>query len=244
MQVAPQILALLALVISLFRCGTFGSNGTGRPAVAPFVGANENRRTTTMKKINNAFAAAAAAAVLTAGALTTASAPAEAASGGRVCLVLAPNSVDVDGPGGLRPLGHIGWAFRNSSKTWTYGATEGDTGQPKATFIQTGSWNRMLHNFKTRHTGNQRYVKYRCLSTPSANVAKAQRAARTSANNGYSLARNNCLTKSVDIFHAYSPWLNNSRRLPDPKPYGVSLTPNHYYNNLLPKAGWNGTVNL
>ncbi|MGW1405390.1 hypothetical protein [Streptomyces sp. NPDC002403] len=198
-----------------------------------------------MGKIKSAFAATAAAAVLAAGAITTPTAPAEAAAGGRVCLVLAPNSVDVDGPRGrLRPLGHIGWAFRNSSKTWTYGATEGDTGRPEATFIKTGSWNRMLHNFKTRRAGNQAYVKYRCLDTPSANPAKAQRAAGTSAKNGYNLARNNCLTKSVDIFHAYSPLLNNSRHLPDPKPYGISLTPNHYYNNLLPKAGWSGTVNL
>ncbi|MFD4949666.1 Tat pathway signal protein [Streptomyces sp. NPDC058239] len=168
-----------------------------------------------------------------------------AAVGGRVCLVLAPNSVDLDGRGPAAPVGHIGWAFRNGTgSTWTYGATEGDTGRPKSTFITTGSWSRMLHNFKTRHTGKQRYVKYRCLNTPSANVAKAQRAARTSASNGYNLARNNCLTKSVDIFHAYSPWLNNSRHLPDPKPYGISLTPNHYYNNLLPRAGWSGTVNL
>ncbi|MFE5089896.1 Tat pathway signal protein [Streptomyces sp. NPDC056638] len=168
-----------------------------------------------------------------------------AAAGGRVCLVLAPNSVDLDGRGPAAPVGHIGWAFRNGTgSTWTYGATEGDTGRPKSTFITTGSWSRMLHNFKTRHTGKQRYVKYRCLNTPSADVAKAQRAARTSARNGYNLARNNCLTKSVDIFHAYSPWLNNTRHLPDPKPYGISLTPNHYYNNLLPKAGWSGTVNL
>ncbi|MFE3903000.1 Tat pathway signal protein [Streptomyces sp. NPDC059153] len=168
-----------------------------------------------------------------------------ATAGGRVCLVLAPNSVDLDGRGPAAPVGHIGWAFRNGTgSTWTYGATEGDTGRPKSTFITTGSWSRMLHNFKTRHTGKQRYVKYRCLNTPSAYVAKAQRAARTSARNGYNLARNNCLTKSVDIFHAYSPWLNNTRHLPDPKPYGISLTPNHYYNNLLPKAGWSGTVNL
>ncbi|WP_052411371.1 hypothetical protein [Streptomyces sp. NRRL S-118] len=197
-----------------------------------------------MSRIKSALATTAAAAVLATGTLTTLSTPAEAAAGGRVCLVLAPNSVDVDGGGKLRPLGHIGWAFRNSSKTWTYGATEGDTGERKNTFIATGSWNRMLQNFKARHTGKKRYVKYRCLGTPSANAAKAQRAARTSATNGYNLARNNCLTKSVDIFHAYSPWLNNSRRLPDPKPYGVSLTPNHYYNKLLPKAGWSGTVNL
>ncbi|MFC9626476.1 Tat pathway signal protein [Streptomyces sp. NPDC056930] len=168
-----------------------------------------------------------------------------AAAGGRVCLVLAPNSVDLDGRGPAAPVGHIGWAFRNGTgSTWTYGATEGDTGRPKSTFITTGSWSRMLHNFRTRHTGTQRYVKYRCLNTPSADVAKAQRAARTSARNGYNLARNNCLTKSVDIFHAYSPWLNNTRHLPDPKPYGISLTPNHYYNNSLPKAGWSSTVNL
>ncbi|SCF68826.1 hypothetical protein [Streptomyces sp. Ncost-T10-10d] len=168
-----------------------------------------------------------------------------AAAGGRVCLVLAPNSVDLDGRGPAAPVGHIGWAFRNGTgSTWTYGATEGDTGRPKSTFITTGSWSRMLHNFRTRHTGKQRYVKYRCLNTPAADVAKAQRSARTSASNGYNLARNNCLTKSVDIFHAYSPWLNNTRHLPDPKPYGISLTPNHYYNNALPKAGWSGTVNL
>ncbi|MFD8346024.1 Tat pathway signal protein [[Kitasatospora] papulosa] len=170
---------------------------------------------------------------------------AEAATGGRVCLVLAPNSVDLDGRGPAAPVGHIGWAFRNGSgSTWTYGATENKTGRPQATFLTTGSWSRMLHNFRTRHTGKQRYVKYRCLSTPSANVAKAQRAARTSAGNGYSLTRNNCLTKSVDIFHAYAPWLNNTRHLPDPKPHGISLFPNHYYNDLLPKAGWSGTANL
>ncbi|GLF97366.1 hypothetical protein [Streptomyces yaizuensis] len=197
-----------------------------------------------MVKIKNAFAAATVATALAAGALTTASTPAEAAPGGRVCLFLAPNTVDIDGPGGLRPFGHIGWAFRNSSRTWTYGATEGNTGRPEDTFIRSGSWNRMIHNFKTRYTGNKRYVKYRCLSTPSADVTKAQRAARTSKHNGYSLTRNNCLTKSVDIFRAYSPWLNNTRRLPNPKPFVISLTPNHYYNKLLPKAGWSGTVNL
>ncbi|RPF46482.1 hypothetical protein EDD96_3059 [Streptomyces sp. Ag109_G2-6] len=170
---------------------------------------------------------------------------AEAASAGQVCLVLAPNSVDLDRGGPAAPVGHIGWAFRNgTSSTWTFGATEGDSGEPKKTFIATGSWTAMLNNFKTRHSGNQRYVKYRCLSTPSADAAKAQRAARTSATNGYNLAWNNCLTKSVDIFHAYSPWLNNTAHLPDPKPLGISLFPNHYYNDLLPKFGWGATHNL
>ncbi|MEU4302914.1 hypothetical protein [Kitasatospora aureofaciens] len=168
---------------------------------------------------------------------------AEAATGGEVCLVLAPNNVDL----GAGPVGHIGWAFRNgTSSTWTFGATENNdkTGKTNGTFIETSSWNTMLSTFKKRHSGNQQYVKYRCLNTPSSDTAKAQQAARTSATNGYNLLSNNCLTKSVDIFHAYSPWLNDTRHLPDPKLLGVSKFPNHYYNDLLPEAGWGATHNL
>ncbi|MGW6914695.1 hypothetical protein ACWGB8_12900 [Kitasatospora sp. NPDC054939] len=39
---------------------------------------------------------------------------AEAAGGGKVCLILAPNSVDLDGRLPARPVGHIGWAFRSA----------------------------------------------------------------------------------------------------------------------------------
>ncbi|MDX3763574.1 Tat pathway signal protein [Streptomyces sp. AK02-04a] len=170
---------------------------------------------------------------------------AEAAAGGEACIVLAPNDVDPDGRGPRAPMGHSGWAFRHGiTNTWTYGATEGMTGKPQATFITTGSWGQMLHNFKTRNTGTRRYLKYRCLSTPSANVGKADLAASRSAHDGYDLFRNNCLTKSVDIFHAYSPWLNSTRHLPNPRIRGISLPPNYYYNNLLPKARWSPSRNL
>lgn len=197
-----------------------------------------------MSQIKRAFAVTAAAAVLAAGALTTASTAAEAASGGRVCLVLAPNSVDVDGSGGSDLSGTSAGPSETAARPGHMAPPRATPASPRPPSSRPVPGTGCSTTSRPGIASNKRYVKYRCLNTPSANVAKAQRAARTSASNGYNLARNNCLTKSVDIFHAYSPWLNNSRHLPDPKPYGVSLTPNHYYNNLLPKAGWSGTVNL
>ncbi|MEU2718876.1 Tat pathway signal protein [Streptomyces sp. NPDC007205] len=185
-----------------------------------------------------------AAVLLTSALPTITPATASAATGGEVCLFSAPQDVDPDGSGPRAPLGHIGWAFRKgTSRAWIFGATEGMTGKPQMSFMTTGSWNQMLKNFKTRNTGTRRYLKFRCLNTPPGNVTKAQQAARTSARNGYDLFRNNCLTKSVDVFHAYAPTLTN-QHLPNPRNRGLSYPPNYYYDKLLPKAGWSASRNL
>ncbi|WP_370267821.1 hypothetical protein [Streptomyces sp. V4I8] len=174
---------------------------------------------------------------------TPSAAATEAAARGQVCIFLAPNDVDPAGP--RPPLGHNGWGFRHgASSSWTYGATEGMTGRPQATFIRTGSGRQMMHNFKTRRTGKWRYAKYRCIATASAYPARAMQAALAGRNSGYDFFRNNCLTKSVDVFRAYSPWLSASGHLPNARYRNTSWPPNYYYNTLLSKAGWSRSHNL
>ncbi|MBT2476856.1 Tat pathway signal protein [Streptomyces sp. ISL-94] len=198
-----------------------------------------------------AAATAAVAAILCGAAVATPTQAQAAPLSGRVCMFNAPNAVDIPYDG-LGPYGHVGWAFHDGRHgKWTYGATENPGGKlnvpaggDNGTWIKTGAWQSMLNDFKTRHTGAFRYVRYRCQNTPAGDAATAARAARTSRGNGYNLFRNNCLTKSIDIFHAYTPWLGDTRHLPSPYYRDKSLPPNLYFLGSLNSVRWNDYRNL
>ncbi|TGN74430.1 Tat pathway signal protein [Streptomyces griseoluteus] len=223
------------------RCGRFGFSGTGRPAVAPLVGANENRRTTRMIKIKSAFAVTAAAAMLAVGGLTAASAPAEAASGGRVCLFLDKEGAKFAG----RTYGHVAWAIRDPKNTnhWIWGATEnaeGDSttlpGKDNGSWIQGGTWSEMRGETKSKKRTVElaRYDAYRCINTAGGDLKAAQRTFNNMQKNGYQILHNNCLTKAIAIFRKYSPALSSSH-LPD----GDSTPPRNYFKTTLDNArGW------
>ena len=117
------------------------------------------------------------------------------------------------------------------------------SGRPEATFIRRGTTAQMVNNFKHRRSGRWRYAKYRCIETATAAPANARRAA-LAGRHRYNLYRNNCLTKSVDIFRAYSPWLVRSGHLPNARYRGTSWPPNYYYNTLLSRARWGASRNL
>ncbi|PJN30496.1 Tat pathway signal protein [Streptomyces sp. CB02959] len=193
-----------------------------------------------MSKIKSAFAMTATAAVLAAGALTTASTPAEAASGGRACLFLDKEGAPFAG----RTYGHVAWAIRDPKNTnhWIWGATEnaeGDSytapGKDNGSWIKRGTWDDLRKSIKRdgRHRKGY-YDAYQCINTAGGDLKAAQRTFNNMKNNGYQILHNNCLTKAIAIFRKYSPALSSSR-LPD----GNSTPPRNYFKTTLDTArGW------
>ncbi|WP_042444078.1 hypothetical protein [Streptacidiphilus jiangxiensis] len=181
-----------------------------------------------------------AAALLCGAGLAVANAPvAHAQNAGQVCMFSAPSGAD--------GLGHIGWGFRRDDGTWRFGSTDNPGGAwsvpPSSDPAVTGSWTRdggwdqMLAAFRSGESGHGAgfYTRYRCDTTPDDNSGGAAQQAADEATNGYSLPTNNCLTKAVDIFKAYSTRLAN---LPDP----AWQVPNQYFT-VLP-TGWSSTTSL
>ncbi|WP_051942881.1 hypothetical protein [Streptacidiphilus rugosus] len=182
-----------------------------------------------------------AAAVLCAAGLTVAagSATARAQAPGMVCMF--------DAPSGAGNLGHVGWGFRGGDGVaWTFGATENPGGawtvppssDPAATgsWIGHGGWDQMLAAFRAGRSdhGPGYYTRYRCDATADSSPDAATRQAATEATNGYVLTDNNCLTKSVDIFKAYSTAFASYSN-------GAWQVPNRYFADLpstwTPSAG-------
>ncbi|MFJ3099682.1 Tat pathway signal protein [Streptomyces hydrogenans] len=163
-------------------------------------------------------------------------APAEAAATGRVCFFK-----DTQGANGA---GHIAWAVRDprNSKRWVWGSTdnaEGDSytapGKNNGSWMKSGSWDDLRKSFKPDpgRTKNL-YDAYRCINTARGDLAAAERTFRAIRDNGYQIAYNNCLTKSIAIFRKYSPALN-SVYLPN----GGATPPNQYFGKMLDNArGW------
>ncbi|MGV4988931.1 Tat pathway signal protein [Streptomyces sp. NRAIS3] len=181
---------------------------------------------------------------LVAAALLGAAAPAllsatqaEAAAGGRVCFFR-----DAEGAGGL---GHVAWALRDpsNSKRWIWGSTdnaEGDTytapGNNNGSWMKSGGWDSIRASLKP-DLGHKKFLydAYRCINTAGGNVAAAQRTFRAMRDNGYQIGYNNCLTKAISIFRAYSPALSRTHL-----PNGGGTPPNSYFGPILTKhaRGW------
>lgn len=78
------------------------------------------------------------------------------------------------------------------------------------------------------------YDAYRCINTASGDLAAAQRTFRAMRANGYQVAYNNCLTKSIAIFRKYSPALSTVYL-----PNGGATLPKSYFGKVLNHArGW------
>jgi len=145
-------------------------------------------------------------------------------------------------PSGALTLGHVGWAYQVGNSTWVYGATEDIDGNPSVApgpALTTTSWdkegdfNDVMYDFgqelvidDTLYHPTNYYVQYRCMTVPSFSLIDAFNEFQYEATNGYDLEINNCLTKSIAIFQAYSDFLSD---LPD----GSDTSPNWYYSNAL-----------
>jgi hypothetical protein len=150
----------------------------------------------------------------------------------RVCLVIDPSFARV---------GHVGWMVQDTvHNRWAGGATEVSRGaQPGATpdRAAAGSWSArgtyraIISTFKTKRAG---YEKMRCRYSRHGDAANAVKRFNLSTYRAYSLPTDNCLTRSVEAFKAYS---SEFRSLPS----GKYTRPNDYYDSTL--RGWT-TVRL
>ncbi|WP_158835400.1 hypothetical protein [Streptomyces sp. NRRL S-350] len=203
-------------------------------------------------QVARATASVAGAIVLLAAGAVTAPVQAQAAPLGRVCMI---NSVD-----GAQTFGHIGWAFkvRGDRDHWIYGATEAsgsltiDPGpNTNSSWIKGSSWSKMLGYFRGLKVKQgdhwvQEYSHWRCEDTRDGDVGKAQEAYRHERDNGYNVADNNCLTKSLKILKGYSTILARDPRLPIPPLYRHPSwnAPNNYFREGLDQANWEGIQRL
>ncbi|MFJ9820748.1 hypothetical protein ACIRU3_36870 [Streptomyces sp. NPDC101151] len=155
--------------------------------------------------------------------------PSAPTAGGRVCLFHAPN--------GAYGAGHAGWAVMDGSGRWFSGATE-----TKASKGFAGNWlrgpedvNSMLGNFKAQRIN--KYTEFRCKNTSSGSPTGAVTRFKLLMNTEYNWLGNNCLTRSVLTFKAYSSAMNSLKS-------GVSIPPKWYFNIYLGYAGWESSVRL
>lgn len=94
-----------------------------------------------------------------------------------------------------------------------------------------GTYRAIIDTFKSKRGG---YEKMRCRYSRHGDAANALKVSNLSTYRAYSLLRDNCLTRSVGAFKAYS---SEFRHLPSDK----FTRPNDYYDNTL--TGWT-TVRL
>lgn len=160
-----------------------------------------------------------------------------AASRARVCLVIDPSYSEV----GVR-LGHVGWMVQDTARNrWVGGATEigGLGAQPGAnpdraasgSWSERGTYRAIIDTFKAKRGG---YEKMRCRYSRHGDADQAVKVFNRSTYRAYYLLTDNCLTRSVAAFKAYS---SEFRSLPD----GKRTRPNAYYDATL--RGWT-TVRL
>ncbi|MEV0695470.1 Tat pathway signal protein [Streptomyces sp. NPDC050388] len=162
---------------------------------------------------------------------------AAAAPGGRACFFR-----DAQGANGA---GHVAWAIRDprNSQRWIWGSTdnaEGDLatlpGRNNGSWMRSGSWDALRASLKP-DPGRTKFLydAYRCINTAGGNLAAAERTFRSMRDNGYQIAYNNCLTKAISIFRAYSPALSKAHL-----PNGGAARPNSYFGTTLTKhaRGW------
>lgn len=161
----------------------------------------------------------------------TSAVPAQAAPLGRVCMFEAEHAV-----GGM---GHASFAIkvRGESDHWIYGsyAAAGAIDGPSGGWIKGGTWAAARGHFTAvRDDGAKYYTRYRCVNTRDGNHKEAQAWYRTVKGRDYNVATNNCLHMAMAVFKGYSSILNKDRRLES----ATGNTPNQYYTEVLPKAGW------
>jgi hypothetical protein len=157
---------------------------------------------------------------------------ASAAPRARVCLVIDPSFAGV---------GHVGWMVQDTARNrWAGGATEDRRrAQPGATpdraaggsWSARGTYRAVINTFKSKRGG---YEKMRCRYSRHGDANNAVKVFNLSTYRAYSLTTDNCLTRSVGAFKAYS---TEFRHLPS----GKYTRPNDYYDNDL--RGWT-TVRL
>ncbi|NNN36583.1 hypothetical protein HLK59_40765 [Streptomyces sp. S3(2020)] len=157
--------------------------------------------------------------------------PTEAAGNGRACLFVSPTAVF--------GLGHVGWAVMDGSGRWYSGATETKSSKGFA-----GNWlrgpedvNSMLKHFSAQRLNNDPYQRFRCVNTPNGSPGNAVAKFRQLMSTDYAWATNNCLTRSVATFKAYTSALNG---LDD----GAVTAPNSYFNRHLTAWSWENPVSL
>lgn len=145
-------------------------------------------------------------------------------------------------PNGAPPFGHVGWAYQViGTSDWTFGATENGPSptapdQSIVGWYTTGTFSECTTTFATNltlegilfHKGDY-YTRYRCITTPLTSLSAAMYEVEVLFNT-YDAVENNCLTKSIIIFKAYSSSLNSL----DP---GLGLGPNYYFTNYLTGFG-------
>ncbi|GGU03325.1 hypothetical protein GCM10010256_74280 [Streptomyces coeruleorubidus] len=156
-----------------------------------------------------------------------------AAPRARVCLVIDPSFA--------AKVGHVGWMVQDTVRNrWAGGATEDRRGaQPGAnpnhaaagSWSASGTYRAVVNAFKGKRAG---YEKMRCRYSRHGDAVNAVKVFNLSTYRAYSVTRDNCLTRSVEAFKAYS---SEFRYLPS----GKSTRPNAYYDNAL--RGWT-TVRL
>lgn len=179
-------------------------------------------------------------------------------SSGRVCIFNAPS--------GAKGWGHVGWAFQVASTTsWVYGAAEDASGarqippgDPKSatSWDDTDDFTKVKDVFKTKQHGHPAnyYTQYRCKNVDAPNIQAAKNEVQTVLYSGYSIDANNCLTKSIAVFEAYSPSLNLqvgyiNTLITLPPPIGsleadIPLGPNFYYDYVLSLYKWESSQRL
>ncbi|XUL85276.1 hypothetical protein ACQ86D_00025 [Streptomyces galilaeus] len=160
------------------------------------------------------------------------SSAAAAAPRARVCLVIDPSYTEYR----VR-LGHVGWMVQDTARNrWVGGATEiGELpAQPGAnpdraaygSWSARGTYSSIIATFKTKRGG---YEKMRCTYARHGDADNAVKVFNRSTYRAYDLLTDNCLTRSVAAFKAYS---SEFRSLPD----GKRTRPNAYYDDTL--RGW------
>jgi hypothetical protein len=97
-------------------------------------------------------------------------------------------------------LGHVGWAYRSADATsWGFGSTR----SASASWHKTGTFADVLSGFQGAGDSSGAYKAYRCRNTDGHNEPAAGARADQVEAEDYDVLTNNCLTRSLEIFHAY-----------------------------------------
>lgn len=138
-------------------------------------------------------------------------------------------------------VGHVGWAFQSGTgDSWVFGATEGvfpqptiDPGKPTNSWVDTGSWAKVLQAFGTGShitKGTGYYRLYKCTNVATGNPTLAYNEAISGGRTGYNVFTDNCLTKAIAILRAYGlTGLADGAVSPS---VGLNSLPDTYFANL------------
>jgi hypothetical protein len=143
---------------------------------------------------------------------------------------------------GVNIFGHVGWAYQVvGTQNWTFGATENGPSiiAPEQSIVgwyTTGTFSECTETFANGLTlegisfhSEDYYTQYRCIATPLTSLSAALYEVEILFDT-YDAVLNNCLTKSILIFQAYSSSLDSLNP-------GLGLGPNYYFTNYLTGFG-------